>query len=106
MVSGRLRRAARLLPRRPKLRLRCVQRRRVPIRHALPRRHDGGDRPEPPKLGRSADIDVLVDATDDLAIGQDVIILALPPLVGREYAALEDEVAQSISRRTFSAPPL
>jgi hypothetical protein len=77
---------ARLLPRPPKPRHRLVQRRRVAVRHAWFRRHDRGDGPEPAQLRRRAEVSILVDATDDLAIGQHVIVLVLPLAKGAEGA--------------------
>jgi len=50
----------------------------VPICHVLHRRYDLGDGPVPPQLRWRARRALFIDAADDLASGQHVIVLVLP----------------------------
>src|SRR5436309_3172974 len=62
---------------------RLVQRRGVAVRHVGNRRHDLGDGPKPPPLRRpEARAHRFEDVPDDLAIGENVVVLVLP-LAGR-----------------------
>jgi len=51
---------------------------RVTVRHVGNCRYDRGDRPEPSKLRRRAEVGILVYAADHFAVGKHVIVLVLP----------------------------
>ena len=63
----------------------------------LATRHDLGDGPEPSHVWRRAGRGVFVDATDDLAVGENVVVLVLPLAGGAgEFGAFESEAGHNL----------